>query len=102
MKVYAVESSNIEGLHSTHDIYSSYDLALEAVHKLMETEFVFAVGPECWKPHPTINNWWFYGCDSVGIEEYEVKTKLEKEVVPSEPYPTCGEPGHPGCVWCER
>ena len=75
MKVYAVETSNIEGQHKTHDIYSSYDLALEAVHKLMQSEFVFPVDSERWKPYKGDPNWWFYGNDSIGITEYEVKGK---------------------------
>jgi len=75
MKVYAVETSDIEGQSCIHEIHSSFDSALEAAKKLMG-EY-----PECWQPYKTLSNWWYYGCDSIGIQEYELKGKLEKEVL---------------------
>jgi len=74
MKVYAVETSNIEGQSCIHDIYSSYDAALEAVKKYMKDYNDYG---DCWKPYKNLSGWWFYGCDSIGIEEYEVKDKPE-------------------------
>lgn len=70
MKVYTVEYGNIEGQNHTHDIYSSYDLALEIVKKIMVDS------GEHWTPFKNLNNWWYYENDSLGITEYEVKDKL--------------------------
>jgi len=71
--VFAVLSNNIEGQTQLHSIWRSYDEALEAAQKLMTSEFIFAVGPECWKPYTSHKNWWYYGCDSIGIEQYELQ-----------------------------
>lgn len=75
MKVYVILAGNIEGRKEIHSIYSSYDLALGQIHTIMSNEYMYS-SPECWKPFKTINNWWFYGGESLGIEEYEVLGQL--------------------------
>jgi hypothetical protein len=81
MNVYAVLSANIEGQTELHSVWRSYDAALEEVHKLMKSKSISttATGPECWKPHTNNNRWWFYGCDSIGIEIFKLQGHVEIE-----------------------
>lgn len=74
MKVYVILTDNIEGQKEIHSVYSSYDLALDQIHIIMSNEYLYS-SPECWKPLNR-NSWWFYGCESLGIEEYELLGQL--------------------------
>jgi hypothetical protein len=75
MNVYAVISSNIEGQTELHSIWRSYDAALEEVHRLMKEQMPRCCEPECWKPYTNNNRWWFYGCNSIGIDIFELRGK---------------------------